>query len=156
MSGNSNLHEQLEEELADFVHKPAALLLNFGYQGVVSIIDALVSRHDAIVYDAESHACIIDGVRLHQGKRFVFPHNDIENLDKQLARASASPTNRRRHPGHYRGHVRHVGQPGQAARNREAEGEIRLPHLRRRCSRLWHDGAHWSRTGRAFRPLRRA
>ena len=88
MSGNSNLHEQLEEELADFVQKPAALLLNFGYQGVVSIIDALVSRHDAIVYDAESHACIIDGVRLHQGKRFVFPHNDIENLEKQLQRAT--------------------------------------------------------------------
>lgn len=87
MSGNSTLHEQLENELADFVHKPSALLLNFGYQGVVSIIDALVSRHDAIVYDAESHACIIDGVRLHQGKRFVFPHNDIENLEKQLERA---------------------------------------------------------------------
>ena len=88
MSGNSNLHEQLEEELADFVQKPAALLLNFGYQGVVSIIDALVSRHDTIVYDAESHACIIDGVRLHQGKRFVFPHNDLENLEKQLQRAT--------------------------------------------------------------------
>ena len=87
MSGNSTLHEQLENELADFVHKPGALLLNFGYQGVVSIIDALVSRHDAIVYDAESHACIIDGVRLHQGKRFVFPHNDIVSLEKQLERA---------------------------------------------------------------------
>ncbi|WP_426059456.1 aminotransferase class I/II-fold pyridoxal phosphate-dependent enzyme [Hymenobacter sp. B1770] len=87
MSGNSTLHEQLESELADFVQKPGALLLNFGYQGVVSIIDALVSRHDAIVYDAESHACIIDGVRLHQGKRFVFPHNNIENLEKQLERA---------------------------------------------------------------------
>lgn len=87
MSGNSNLHEQLENELADFVQKPAALLLNFGYQGVVSIIDALVSRHDAIVYDAESHACIIDGVRLHQGKRFVFNHNDMASLEKQLERA---------------------------------------------------------------------
>jgi glycine C-acetyltransferase len=87
MSGNSTLHEQLENELADFVQKPGALLLNFGYQGVVSIIDALVTRHDAIVYDAESHACIIDGVRLHQGKRFVFPHNNIENLEKQLERA---------------------------------------------------------------------
>ncbi|MFD1469526.1 aminotransferase class I/II-fold pyridoxal phosphate-dependent enzyme [Hymenobacter caeli] len=87
MSGNSNRHEQLENELADFVQKPAALLLNFGYQGVVSIIDALVSRHDAIVYDAESHACIIDGVRLHQGKRFVFNHNDLASLEKQLERA---------------------------------------------------------------------
>ncbi|MCI1187511.1 pyridoxal phosphate-dependent aminotransferase family protein [Hymenobacter sp. DH14] len=87
MSGNSTNHERLENELADFVHKPSALLLNFGYQGVVSIIDALVGRHDVIVYDAESHACIIDGVRLHQGKRFVFPHNDIANLEKQLERA---------------------------------------------------------------------
>ncbi|MBC5991831.1 aminotransferase class I/II-fold pyridoxal phosphate-dependent enzyme [Pontibacter cellulosilyticus] len=88
MSGNSNLHEQLESELAEFVQKPDALLLNFGYQGVVSIIDALVDRHDVIVYDAESHACIIDGVRLHQGKRFVYGHNDMESLEKQLERAT--------------------------------------------------------------------
>ncbi|GAB3201075.1 glycine C-acetyltransferase [Pontibacter aydingkolensis] len=88
MSGNSNLHEQLEAELAEFVQKPDALLLNFGYQGVVSIIDALVDRHDVIVYDAESHACIIDGVRLHQGKRFVYGHNDMESLEKQLERAT--------------------------------------------------------------------
>ncbi|RDC63056.1 aminotransferase class I/II-fold pyridoxal phosphate-dependent enzyme [Adhaeribacter pallidiroseus] len=88
MSGNSNLHEQLETELAEFVMKPEALLLNFGYQGVVSIIDALVDRHDVIVYDAESHACIIDGVRLHQGKRFVYAHNNMENLEKQLQRAT--------------------------------------------------------------------
>ncbi|MBC8083836.1 MAG: pyridoxal phosphate-dependent aminotransferase family protein [Hymenobacter sp.] len=87
MSGNSNLHEQLESELADFVQKPDCMLLNFGYQGVVSIIDALVNRHDVIVYDAESHACIIDGVRLHQGKRFVYPHNDMEKLATQLQRA---------------------------------------------------------------------
>ncbi|MFD2998933.1 aminotransferase class I/II-fold pyridoxal phosphate-dependent enzyme [Pontibacter toksunensis] len=88
MSGNTNLHEQLESELADFVQKPDTLLLNFGYQGVVSIIDALVDRHDVIVYDAESHACIIDGVRLHQGKRFVYNHNDMESLEKQLERAT--------------------------------------------------------------------
>ncbi|WP_347157041.1 aminotransferase class I/II-fold pyridoxal phosphate-dependent enzyme [Pontibacter chitinilyticus] len=88
MSGNSNMHEQLESELADFVKKPDAMLLNFGYQGVVSIIDALVDRHDVIVYDAESHACIIDGVRLHQGKRFVYTHNDMESLEKQLERAT--------------------------------------------------------------------
>lgn len=87
MSGNSNLHEQLESELADFVQKPDCMLLNFGYQGVVSIIDAMVNRHDVIVYDAESHACIIDGVRLHQGKRFVYPHNDMGSLEKQLQRA---------------------------------------------------------------------
>jgi glycine C-acetyltransferase len=88
MSGNSNLHEQLENELADFVQKPDCLLLNFGYQGVVSIIDALVGRHDVIVYDAESHACIIDGVRLHAGKRFVYTHNDMASLEKQLERAT--------------------------------------------------------------------
>ena len=88
MSGNSTLHEQLEEELAEFVKKPAGLLLNFGYQGVVSIIDAICGRHDVIVYDAESHACIIDGVRLHQGKRYVYQHNDIESLEKQLQRAT--------------------------------------------------------------------
>jgi glycine C-acetyltransferase len=88
MSGNSNLHEKLESDLADFVQKPDALLLNFGYQGVVSIIDALVDRHDVIVYDGESHACIIDGVRLHQGKRFVYAHNDMASLEKQLERAT--------------------------------------------------------------------
>jgi glycine C-acetyltransferase len=88
MSGNSTLHEQLEEQLAEFVQKPAGLLLNFGYQGVLSIIDSLVNRHDVIVYDAESHACIIDGLRLHQGKRYVYQHNDIESLEKQLQRAT--------------------------------------------------------------------
>ncbi|RSK25222.1 aminotransferase class I/II-fold pyridoxal phosphate-dependent enzyme [Hymenobacter metallilatus] len=87
MSGNSNLHEQLENELAEFVMKPDCMLLNFGYQGVVSIIDAMVGRHDVIVYDAESHACIIDGVRLHAGKRFVYVHNDMQSLEKQLERA---------------------------------------------------------------------
>lgn len=88
MSGNSNQHEQLEAELANFVHKEDCVLLNFGYQGVVSIIDAVVDRHDVIVYDAESHACIIDGVRLHAGKRFVFSHNNVESLEKQLQRAT--------------------------------------------------------------------
>lgn len=88
MSGNTKYHEQLEQELAAFVNKESGLLLNYGYQGVLSIIDALVDRKDVIVYDAESHACIIDGVRLHMGKRFVFPHNDIENLEKQLERAT--------------------------------------------------------------------
>ncbi|HHP7241429.1 MAG TPA: aminotransferase class I/II-fold pyridoxal phosphate-dependent enzyme [Cyclobacteriaceae bacterium] len=87
MTGNTKYHEQLEEELADFVHKESAMLLNYGYQGVMSIIDALVDRKDVIVYDAESHACIVDGLRMHMGKRFVYPHNDIENLHKQLKRA---------------------------------------------------------------------
>ncbi len=92
MSGNTTHHETLEAQLAEFVQKPAALLLNFGYQGVVSIIDTLVDRRDVIVYDAESHACIIDGVRLHQGKRFVYQHNDMESLDKQLQRATRLTT----------------------------------------------------------------
>lgn len=88
MSGNSVYHEQLDRELAAFVGKEDAVLLNYGYQGMVSAIDALVDRHDVIVYDAESHACIVDGVRLHMGKRFVFAHNDIENLEVQLQRAA--------------------------------------------------------------------
>lgn len=88
MSGNSNYHEQLENELAAFVGKPKVLLVNYGYQGIVSAIDALVDRHDVIVYDAESHACIVDGVRLHAGKRFMFQHNDIESCEKQLERAT--------------------------------------------------------------------
>lgn len=88
MSGQTQYHEQLERELADFVMKEDAYLLNFGYQGMVSAIDALVNRHDVIVYDSDSHACILDGVRLHMGKRFVYPHNNIENLEKQLQRAT--------------------------------------------------------------------
>lgn len=88
MSGNSNHHEALESELAEFVGKQDTFLLNYGYQGIMSAIDALIDRHDVIVYDAESHACIIDGVRLHQGKRFVYTHNDMESLEKQLERAT--------------------------------------------------------------------
>lgn len=88
MSGNTSLHEQFERELSEFVQKEDTILLNYGYQGVLSAIDALVDRKDVIVYDSECHACIIDGVRLHQGKRFVFPHNNIENLEKQLQRAN--------------------------------------------------------------------
>lgn len=88
MSGNSIHHEELENNLASFVGKQAAFLLNYGYQGMVSIIDALVDRNDVIVYDAESHACIIDGVRLHMGKRFVYQHNDVESCEKQLERAT--------------------------------------------------------------------
>jgi glycine C-acetyltransferase len=89
MSGNTNYHEQLESELAEFVQKEDAILLNYGYQGMVSIIDVLCSRHDVIVYDAESHACIIDGVRLHAGQRFVYKHNNLTDLEKQLQRAEA-------------------------------------------------------------------
>jgi glycine C-acetyltransferase len=88
MSGNSVNHLELERQLAEFVRKQDVMLLNFGYQGVVSIIDAIVGRNDVIVYDAESHACIIDGVRLHMGKRFVYTHNDMESLEKQLQRAT--------------------------------------------------------------------
>jgi glycine C-acetyltransferase len=88
MSGNSVHHLELEKQLAGFVRKEDAMLLNYGYQGVFSIIDALVDRKDVIVYDAEAHACIIDGVRLHMGKRFVYPHNDMRGLEKQLQRAT--------------------------------------------------------------------
>jgi glycine C-acetyltransferase len=87
MSGNTKHHEELEDSLAEFVGKEAAFLLNYGYQGMVSIIDALVDRNDVIIYDAESHACIVDGVRLHMGKRFVYKHNDVESFEKQLERA---------------------------------------------------------------------
>src|SRR6187401_814975 len=89
MSGNSNLHEKLEVELAAFVMKEDCALLNYGYQGMVSLIDVLCSRHDVIVYDAESHACIIDGLRLHPGHRYVFKHNDVEDCEKQLQRATS-------------------------------------------------------------------
>lgn len=87
MSGQTVYHEQLERELAEFVGKESSFLLNFGYQGMISIIDSLVDRKDVIVYDSEAHACIIDGLRLHLGKRFVYPHNNIENLKIQLNRA---------------------------------------------------------------------
>jgi len=87
MSGQTKYHEQLEQELAAFVGKEDAYLLNFGYQGIFSIVDAMVDRHDVIVYDSESHASIIDGVRLHAGKRFVFAHNDMTSLEKQLEHA---------------------------------------------------------------------
>lgn len=87
MSGHTDHHEQLQRELAQFVHKEAAYLLNFGYQGMVSIIDALVTKNDVIVYDVDSHACIIDGVRLHMGKRFTYQHNDVQSLEKNLERA---------------------------------------------------------------------
>jgi glycine C-acetyltransferase len=88
MSGNSNYHEQLERELAEFEGKEDAILMNFGYQGIMSAIDAVCGRHDVIIYDAESHACIIDGLRLHPGHRYVFKHNDMEDLVKQLDRAT--------------------------------------------------------------------
>lgn len=88
MSGHTELHEQLQQELAAFVNKEAAYVLNFGYQGIMSTIDALVGKDDIIVYDVDAHACIIDGVRLHMGKRFTYKHNDIESLEKNLERAT--------------------------------------------------------------------
>lgn len=87
MSGQTKYHEELEKELADFVNKESAYLLNYGYQGMVSIISAIVNRHDVIVYDSEAHACIIDGMRLHLGKRLVFPHNNMANFERELVRA---------------------------------------------------------------------
>ena len=89
MSGNSNQHEQLEKELSEFVGKEDTALLNYGYQGMVSIIDVLCARHDIIVYDAECHACIIDGLRLHAGHRYVYKHNDMADFEKQIQRANA-------------------------------------------------------------------
>jgi len=88
MSGHTSNHEKFEKMAAEFVGKESAYLLNYGYQGMVSMIDALVDRHDVIVYDSESHACIMDGLRLHFGKRFVYAHNDIESCEKQLQRAT--------------------------------------------------------------------
>ena len=88
MSGHTDLHEKLENELAEFVEKESAYLLNFGYQGILSTIDALVGKNDVIVYDVDSHACIVDGVRLHIGKRFTYKHNDVLSLEKNLIRAS--------------------------------------------------------------------
>ena len=88
MSGHTTLHEELEAKLADFVSKEAAYLLNFGYQGILSTIDTLVSKNDIIVYDIDSHACIVDGVRLHVGKRFTYQHNDMKSLEKNLIRAT--------------------------------------------------------------------
>ena len=87
MSGHTEIHEKLEEELAEFVNKESAYVLNFGYQGILSTVETLVSKNDVIVYDIDSHACIVDGVRLHVGKRFTFQHNDIESLEKNLERA---------------------------------------------------------------------
>lgn len=87
MSGNSNQHEELEANLAKFVGKEDTVLLNFGYQGIMSAIDCLLTRHDVVVYDSLSHACIIDGLRMHLGKRFVYPHNDMNSFETQLKRA---------------------------------------------------------------------
>ena len=88
MSGHTDLHEKLQNELAKFVNKESAYVLNFGYQGIMSTIDSLVSKNDVTVYDIDSHACIIDGVRLHMGKRFTYQHNDIASLEKNLSRAT--------------------------------------------------------------------
>ncbi len=88
MSGNTDMHEGLEKVLSNFVSREDTMLLNFGYQGIMSCIDALVNRRDVIVYDAEAHACIVDGVRLHMGHRYAFKHNDVEDCEKQLQRAT--------------------------------------------------------------------
>ncbi len=88
MSGQTSLHEKLEDELAKFVKKEKAYLLNYGYQGIMSVIDSLLDRKDVVVYDSECHACIIDALRMHMGKRYVYPHNDIDNCEKQLERAT--------------------------------------------------------------------
>src|SRR5699024_10012118 len=88
MSGNTDEHILLEKELSGFVNKEDTFLLNYGYQGIMSAIDAICDRRDVVVYDSECHACIIDGVRLHPGKRYVYKHNDINDMDKQMRRAT--------------------------------------------------------------------
>ncbi|MEI7491956.1 MAG: aminotransferase class I/II-fold pyridoxal phosphate-dependent enzyme [Bacteroidota bacterium] len=87
MSGQTVYHEQLEQELAAFEHKEAAYLLNFGYMGMTSIIDSLLDRNDVVVYDSDAHACILDGLRMHMGKRFVYPHNNMDRFEHQLIHA---------------------------------------------------------------------
>ncbi|MCH8318249.1 MAG: aminotransferase class I/II-fold pyridoxal phosphate-dependent enzyme [Bacteroidetes bacterium] len=87
LTGNTAYHEQLEKELSEFVHKEDTILLNYGYQGMVSSIHSLLNRWDVVIYDSDAHGCIVDGVHLHAGKRFVYPHNNIEKLEKQLQRA---------------------------------------------------------------------
>jgi len=87
MSGQTEYHQELERQLAEFEGKESAYLLNYGYMGMVSIIDSMLDRHDVVVYDSEAHACILDGLRLHMGKRFVYPHNDMQSFEKQLDRA---------------------------------------------------------------------
>ena len=99
MSGNTVQHEKLEQDLADFVEKESGFLVNFGYQGMVSAIDTLAGRDDVIVYDSESHACILDGMRLHPGQRYVFKHNDMESLEKNLIRAQNFLTNKKKTGG---------------------------------------------------------
>ncbi|MEO0776153.1 MAG: aminotransferase class I/II-fold pyridoxal phosphate-dependent enzyme, partial [Bacteroidota bacterium] len=89
MSGNTDKHYELEAQLAEFVRKESAYLVNFGYQGIMSAVDSLLGRHDVVVYDSECHACIVDGVRMHAGKRFAFQHNDVDSLEKNLQRATA-------------------------------------------------------------------
>ena len=88
MSGATEQHDALERELADFVQKETAVLVNFGYQGIMSAIDSLLSRRDVAVYDSECHACIVDALRMHLGKRFAFEHNDIDSLEKHLEKAT--------------------------------------------------------------------
>jgi glycine C-acetyltransferase len=88
MSGQTEKHEEFETKIAEFMDMEAAYLLNFGYQGFMSVIDSLTHRNDVIVYDSECHACLVDGIRMHQGKTIVFPHNDIEKCEKALERAT--------------------------------------------------------------------
>jgi len=87
MSGDTSAHYDLEAELAEFENKEAAVLVNFGYQGIMSAIDCLLSRHDVAVYDAGCHACIVDGLRMHSGKRFAYKHNDVASLQDHLEKA---------------------------------------------------------------------
>ena len=132
MSGHTTLHEELEQRLAKFVQKEAAYLLNFGYQGMVSIIDALVTKNDIIVYDADCHACIIDGVRLHFGKRFTYQHNDIESFAKNIERAKRlAETTGRRYPCDHRGGFSVCVASKETQGNPRLQAAIRIPPIGR-------------------------
>ena len=87
MSGESHYHEQLESQLAEHVKKETGLLLNYGYQGILSVIDAMLDRRDVVVYDKDCHACIMDGIRMHRGDRFAYEHNDPISAERQLRKA---------------------------------------------------------------------
>ena len=141
MSGQTKWHEQLERELAAFVGKPDAFLLNYGYQGMISIIDSLLTRRDVVVYDSEAHACIIDGLRLHTGKRFVYPHNDMEACRKQL------------------GHATKLAEENGGGVLVITEGVFgmkgEVPPAGRRRARVRNDGEDRRRNARAFRRDRR-
>ena len=144
MSGDTKYHEELEKNLSYFVQKEDTILLNFGYQGIMSAIDALVDRKDVIVYDSESHACILDGVRLHMGKRYQFQHNDIKSLEKQLERSVSII----KETGGAilvitEGVFGMAGDLGKLKEICDLKEKISIQINGRRCTRNWYYGREW-------------